>query len=79
LTSTVVKTTITIITTEREDRNKMAKRTFDIPDAVNIRLKAIAGAQGTSVLAVIIRLLDEGSMKEYPAARRKLKKMAEGK
>ncbi len=57
----------------------VAKRQLDIPDAVNIRLKAIAYAQGTSVLAVIIRLLDEGSLKEYPAARRKLNKMAEGK
>jgi len=57
----------------------VAKRQLDIPDAVNIRLKAIADAQGTSVLAVIIRLLDEGSKKEYPAARKKLNKMAEGK
>ncbi|MDA2916852.1 hypothetical protein MYX64_08450 [Nitrospinae bacterium AH_259_B05_G02_I21] len=56
----------------------MAKRTFDIPEPINIRLKAIAEVQGTSILSVIIRLLDEGSKKEYPAARKKRNKMAEG-
>jgi len=56
----------------------MAKRLIEIPDGINVRLKAIAETQRTSVLAVIIRLLDEGSKKEYPAARKKLNKRAEG-
>ena len=62
-----------------EEGNSMAKRLIEIPKGVNVRLKAIAEAQGTSVLAVILRLLDEGSKKEYSAARKKLNKLAAGK
>lgn len=56
----------------------MAKRLIEIPKEVNVRLKAIAEAKEVSVMSVILRLLDSGSKKEYPAARRKLNKIARG-
>lgn len=57
----------------------MPKRIIDIPEEVNIRLKTIAESQGKSVKSVIVRMLDEGSKKEYPDARKKLNRMAKGK